>query len=69
MQVAATHQSYTAAGLPDAASQSYAHSALSVLQQQTVAAQGQYLSAQSTTPKTYGGAKQVVTLQILSASF
>lgn len=69
VQVAATHQSYPAAGLPDAASQSYAHSALSVLQQQTVAAQGQYLSAQSTTPQTYGPAKQVVTPQILSASF
>lgn len=68
VQVAATHQSYPAAGLPDAASQSYAHSAFSVLQQQTVAAQSQYLPAQSTTPQTYGGANQVVTPQILSAS-
>lgn len=68
VQVAATHQSYPAAGLPDAASQSYAHSAFSVLQQQTVAAQSQYLPAQSTSPQTYGGANQVVTPQILSAS-
>ncbi|KAM6929553.1 serine/threonine-protein kinase WNK2 [Lycodopsis pacificus] len=43
----ATHQSYPAAGLPDAASQSYAYSALS--------AQSQYLSAQSSgAPQTYG---------------
>ncbi|CAK6957446.1 serine/threonine-protein kinase WNK2 [Scomber scombrus] len=43
-QVAATHQNY-----PDASSQSYAHSALNVLQQQTAPAQSQYLPAQSTT--------------------
>ncbi|XP_074499999.1 serine/threonine-protein kinase WNK2 isoform X12 [Sebastes fasciatus] len=52
LQVAATHQSYPAAGLPDAASQSYAHAAL---QQQTAPAQSQYLSAQSSgVPQTYG---------------
>ncbi|XP_031700606.1 serine/threonine-protein kinase WNK2 isoform X3 [Anarrhichthys ocellatus] len=45
--VEATHQSYPAVGLPDAASQSYAYSALS--------AQSQYLSAQSSgAPQTYG---------------
>lgn len=59
VQVAAAHRSYSAAGLPDAASQSYAHSALNVLQQQTVPAHTQYLPTQSTTPKTYGGANQV----------
>ncbi|XP_044207275.1 serine/threonine-protein kinase WNK2-like isoform X4 [Thunnus albacares] len=48
-QVAATHQNYPAAGLPDASSQSYAHSALNVLQQQTAPAQSHYLPAQSTT--------------------
>ncbi|KAI3357594.1 hypothetical protein L3Q82_015994 [Scortum barcoo] len=35
VQVAAAQQSYPAVGLPDAASQSYAHSALNPLQQQT----------------------------------
>ncbi|XP_042347096.1 LOW QUALITY PROTEIN: serine/threonine-protein kinase WNK2 [Plectropomus leopardus] len=56
VQVSATHQSYPAAGLPDAASQSYAHPALNVLQQQTAPAQSQYLSAQPTAaPQTYGG--------------
>ncbi|XP_031172716.1 serine/threonine-protein kinase WNK2-like isoform X6 [Sander lucioperca] len=56
VQVAATHQSYPAAGLPDAASQHYAHSALNALQQQTASAQNHYLSAQSTAaPQTYGG--------------
>ncbi|XP_051280214.1 LOW QUALITY PROTEIN: serine/threonine-protein kinase WNK2-like [Dicentrarchus labrax] len=69
VQVAATHQSYSAAGLPDAASQSYAHSALSVLQQQTASAQSQYLPAQSTAAsQVYGGANQVVTPQSLPAS-
>ncbi|XP_042264902.1 serine/threonine-protein kinase WNK2-like isoform X7 [Thunnus maccoyii] len=48
-QVAATHQNYPAAGLPDASSQSYAHSALNALQQQTAPAQSHYLPAQSTT--------------------
>nr|XP_033484319.1 serine/threonine-protein kinase WNK2 isoform X1 [Epinephelus lanceolatus] len=56
VQVAATQQSYPAAGLPDAASQSYAHPALNALQQQTAPTQSQYLSAQSTAaPQTYGG--------------
>ncbi|XP_071332734.1 serine/threonine-protein kinase WNK2 isoform X2 [Trachinotus anak] len=69
VQVAATHQSYPAAGLPDAASQSYAHSTLNTLQQQTGPAQSQYQSAQSSAaPKTYGGATQVVTPQSLPAS-
>ncbi|XP_035513023.1 serine/threonine-protein kinase WNK2-like isoform X3 [Morone saxatilis] len=69
VQVAATHQSYSAAGLPDAASQSYAHSSLSVLQQQTASAQSQYLPAQSTAAsQVYGGANHVVTPQSLSAS-
>ncbi|XP_054465491.1 serine/threonine-protein kinase WNK2 isoform X2 [Anoplopoma fimbria] len=55
VQVEATHQSYTAVGLPDALSQSYAHSALSALQQQTAPAQIQYPSAQSSgAPQTYG---------------
>ncbi|KAM7404939.1 hypothetical protein PAMP_012242 [Pampus punctatissimus] len=48
-QVAAIHQNYPAAGLSDAGSQSYAHSTLNVLQQQTAPAQSQYLPAQSTT--------------------
>ncbi|XP_049438000.1 serine/threonine-protein kinase WNK2 isoform X2 [Epinephelus fuscoguttatus] len=56
VQVAAAQQSYPAAGLPDAASQSYAHPALNALQQQTAPTQSQYLSAQSTAaPQTYGG--------------
>ncbi|GLD49948.1 serine/threonine-protein kinase WNK2-like isoform X3 [Lates japonicus] len=69
VQVAATRRSYPAAGLPDAATQSYAHSALSALQQQTAPAQSQYQPAQSTAaPQTYGGATQVVTPQSLPAS-
>ncbi|XP_018556584.1 serine/threonine-protein kinase WNK2 isoform X4 [Lates calcarifer] len=69
VQVAATQQSYPAAGLPDAAAQSYAHSALSALQQQTAPAQSQYQPAQSAAaPQTYGGATQIVTPQSLPAS-
>ncbi|XP_070765899.1 serine/threonine-protein kinase WNK2 [Enoplosus armatus] len=71
VKVAAPHQSYPAAGLPDAASQSYAHSALNALQQQTAPAPNQYLPAQSTAaPQSYGGANQVqvVTPQSLQAS-
>ncbi|KAM8753861.1 serine/threonine-protein kinase WNK2 isoform 5-T5 [Acanthopagrus schlegelii] len=69
VQVAATHQSYPAAGLPDAASQCYAHSALNVLQQQTAPAQSQYLPAQATAAsQAYGRANQVVTPQSLPAS-
>ncbi|XP_041801172.1 serine/threonine-protein kinase WNK2-like isoform X2 [Chelmon rostratus] len=69
VQVAATHQSYPAAGLPDAASQSYPHPGLSVLQQQTAPTQQQYMPAQSTAaPQNYGGANQVVTPQSLPAS-
>ncbi|XP_078111463.1 serine/threonine-protein kinase WNK2 isoform X3 [Sander vitreus] len=61
VQVAATHQSYPAAGLPDAASQNYAHSALNALQQQTASAQNHYLSAQSTAaPQTYGGQQNIL---------
>ncbi|XP_028264815.1 serine/threonine-protein kinase WNK2 [Parambassis ranga] len=59
VQVASKHQSYSAAGLPDAASQSCAHSAL----QQSAAGQSQYLPAQ-----TYRGANQVVNLQNLPTS-
>ncbi|XP_078026054.1 serine/threonine-protein kinase WNK2 isoform X11 [Epinephelus lanceolatus] len=60
VQVAATQQSYPAAGLPDAASQSYAHPALNALQQQTAPTQSQYLSAQSTAaPQTYGGQQNI----------
>lgn len=61
-QVAAAHQSYPGAGVTSATSQSYAHSSLNVLQQQTLPAQSQYLPAQSATPQTYGGANQVVPL-------
>uniref|UniRef100_A0A3B4T5M5 non-specific serine/threonine protein kinase n=1 Tax=Seriola dumerili TaxID=41447 RepID=A0A3B4T5M5_SERDU len=69
VQVAATHQSYPAAGVPDAASQSYAHSTFNALQQQTAPSQSQYQPAQSTAaPQTYGGATQVVTPQNLPAS-
>ncbi|XP_040008841.1 serine/threonine-protein kinase WNK2 isoform X2 [Xiphias gladius] len=69
VQVSATHQSYPVAGLPDSASQSYAHPALNTLQQQTAPAQTQYQPAQSTAaPQTYGGATQVVTPQSLPAS-
>ncbi|XP_045912116.1 serine/threonine-protein kinase WNK2-like isoform X6 [Micropterus dolomieu] len=66
-QVAATHQSYPAAGLPDA--ESYARSALNALQQQTASAQSHYLPAQSTSaiPQSYGG-NQIVTPQSLQAS-
>ncbi|KAG8002567.1 Serine/threonine-protein kinase WNK2 [Nibea albiflora] len=64
VQLAATHQSYPAAGLPDPASQSYAHCTLNVLQQQTASAQTQYPPAQSTAaPQTYGGSNQLVTPQ------
>ncbi|KAL7398192.1 hypothetical protein ABVT39_005777 [Epinephelus coioides] len=60
VQVAATQQSYPAAGLPDAASQSYAHPALNALQQQTAPTQSQYLSAQSTAaPQPYGGQQNI----------
>lgn len=62
VQVAAAHQSYPGAGVTSTASQSYAHSSLNVLQQQTLPAQSQYLPAQSATPQTYGGANQVVPL-------
>ncbi|TDH10419.1 hypothetical protein EPR50_G00074560 [Perca flavescens] len=61
VQVATTHQSYPAAGLPDAASQNYAHSAPNALQQQTALAQNHYLSAQSTAaPQTYGGQQNIL---------
>ncbi|XP_039656511.1 serine/threonine-protein kinase WNK2-like isoform X2 [Perca fluviatilis] len=61
VQVATTHQSYPASGLPDAASQNYAHSALNALQQQTALAQNHYLSAQSTAaPQTYGGQQNIL---------
>ncbi|AWP09933.1 putative serine/threonine-protein kinase WNK2 [Scophthalmus maximus] len=66
VQVAATHQCYPAAGLPDAALHSYAHSALNTLQQQTAPAQSQYQSTAAR--QTYGGASQVVTPQSLAAS-
>ncbi|XP_076597471.1 serine/threonine-protein kinase WNK2 isoform X8 [Chaetodon auriga] len=69
VQVAATLQSYPTAGLPDTAPQSYPHSAINVLQQQTAPTQSQYLPAQSAAaPQTYGGANQVVTPQSLPAS-
>uniref|UniRef100_A0A672YHA0 non-specific serine/threonine protein kinase n=1 Tax=Sphaeramia orbicularis TaxID=375764 RepID=A0A672YHA0_9TELE len=69
INVAAPHQSYPAAGLPDAASQTYAHSSLSGLQQQTAPAQSQYLPAQSNAAsQTYGGASQLVTPQGISAA-
>ncbi|XP_040904928.1 serine/threonine-protein kinase WNK2 isoform X2 [Toxotes jaculatrix] len=59
VQVAATPQNYPASGLPDAMSQSYAHTALNALQQPTAPAQSQYQPAQSTAaPQTYGGATQ-----------
>ncbi|XP_030588967.1 serine/threonine-protein kinase WNK2 [Archocentrus centrarchus] len=64
LQVAAKHQSYSAAGLPDAASQSYAHSAL----QQTAPGQSQYLPAQPVCLQNYGAANQVLTSQSISAS-
>ncbi|XP_069382714.1 serine/threonine-protein kinase WNK2-like isoform X2 [Paralichthys olivaceus] len=69
VQVSASHQSYPAAGPPDAASQSFAHSALNVLHQQSAPAQSQYQSAQPTAAsQTYGGATQIVTPQSLPAS-
>lgn len=58
-QVADAHQSYLGPGLLDAASQSYAHCTLNVLQQQAAPAQSQYLPVQSTAvPQAYGGANQ-----------
>ena len=69
VQVPSTHQSYPAAGPPDAASQSYAHSALNVLHQQSAPAHSQYHPAQPTAAsQTYGGATQMVTPQSLPAS-
>uniref|UniRef100_A0A3Q3CDV2 non-specific serine/threonine protein kinase n=1 Tax=Haplochromis burtoni TaxID=8153 RepID=A0A3Q3CDV2_HAPBU len=64
LQVPAKHQSYSAAGPHDAASQSYAHSAL----QQTALGQSQYLPAQSVCPQTYIAANQVLTSQSISTS-
>nr|XP_023010657.1 serine/threonine-protein kinase WNK2 isoform X6 [Maylandia zebra] len=64
LQVPAKHQSYSAAGPHDAASQSYAHSAL----QQTAPGQSQYLPAQSVCPQTYIAANQVLTSQSISTS-
>eukprot|EP00064_Thunnus_orientalis_P001711 superscaffoldBa00000119_g1714 len=49
IQHAVSAANYTPSSLPDASSQSYAHSALNVLQQQTAPAQSHYLPAQSTT--------------------
>ncbi|XP_034731402.1 serine/threonine-protein kinase WNK2 isoform X9 [Etheostoma cragini] len=61
VQVAATHQSYPAAGLPDAASQNYAHPALNGLQQQTASAQNHYMSGESTAaPQTYRGQQNIL---------
>ncbi|KAM3617467.1 uncharacterized protein V6R79_006584 [Siganus canaliculatus] len=58
--VGATQQSYSAAGLPDAAVQNYAHSSLSV---------NQYLVAQSSAgSQNYTGANQMMTPQSLPAS-
>ncbi|XP_078144342.1 serine/threonine-protein kinase WNK2 isoform X2 [Centroberyx gerrardi] len=69
VQVPPTQQSYPAAGQSDAAYQSYAPSALNVLQQQTAPAQSQYLPAQSTAaPQTYQGLNQLVTPQSLPAA-
>lgn len=66
---APTHQSCPATGLPDAASQSYPHSGVAVLQQQAAPAQSQYLPAQSAAmPQSYMGANQVATPQSLPAS-
>lgn len=64
LQVPAKHQSYSAAGPHDAASQSYAHSAL----QQTAPGQSQYLPAQSICPQNYIAANQVLTSQSISTS-
>ncbi|XP_039863607.1 serine/threonine-protein kinase WNK2 isoform X7 [Simochromis diagramma] len=64
LQVPAKHQSYSAAGPHDAASQSYAHSAL----QQTAPGQSQYLPAQSICPQKYIAANQVLTSQSISTS-
>ncbi|XP_071377113.1 serine/threonine-protein kinase WNK2-like [Centroberyx affinis] len=69
VQVPPTQQNYPAAGQSDAAYQSYAPSALNVLQQQTAPAQSQYLPAQSTAaPQTYQGLNQLVTPQSLPAA-
>lgn len=59
VNVAAAHQSFPAAVLHDAGSQSYAHSAFNILQQSSSITQNQCLSAQSTTPQTYGEVNQV----------
>lgn len=54
VSMAASHQSFPAAGLHDAGPQSYSCSTFNILQQSTPPAQNQYLPAQSTTPQTYG---------------
>ncbi|KAF3860646.1 hypothetical protein F7725_000901 [Dissostichus mawsoni] len=60
VQVAATQQSYPAAGQPDAACHSYTHPALGALQQETAAGQSQYHAAQSpAAPLTYGGQQNI----------
>lgn len=67
--VAANHQSCPAPSLLDTVSETYAHCALNMLQQQTQA-QSQYQPAQSNAvPQIYGGANQVVTPQSLPVSF
>ncbi|XP_051806169.1 serine/threonine-protein kinase WNK2 isoform X3 [Acanthochromis polyacanthus] len=64
-QVAAKHQSYPAAGAPDAVSQSHVQSA----HHQNALGQSQYLPAQSVAaPENYGGANRVVTPQNLPNS-
>lgn len=63
VQVAGSHQSFSAAGLPDTGSQSYGHYAFNMLQQPTLPAQSQYLCAQSTTAQTNGATNQVGTLR------
>uniref|UniRef100_A0A667ZAI0 non-specific serine/threonine protein kinase n=1 Tax=Myripristis murdjan TaxID=586833 RepID=A0A667ZAI0_9TELE len=69
-QVAPTQKSYPIAGPSDAASQSYAPSALNMLQQQTASAPNEYLPAQPAAPppQIYPLANQVVTPQSLPAS-
>ncbi|CAJ1084909.1 serine/threonine-protein kinase WNK2 isoform X5 [Xyrichtys novacula] len=57
VQVAVT-QSYPTAGPLDAASQSYAHSALSLLQTQSASGHSQYPAVQSTAPQSYEGPNQ-----------
>lgn len=64
VNAAAAHQSFPAAGLHEAGSQSYACSAFNILQQATPPAQNQYLHAQSATPQTYGEANQVGFLRL-----